>query len=43
MVAKDIFDMHKGKWKVYQINNNKPAQLFWKKAIEEYTDGKFTE
>lgn len=43
MVAKDIFDLHKGQWEVYQIDNNKPAQLFWKKTIEEYTDGKFTE
>lgn len=42
-VAKDIFDKHKGQWEVYQIDNNKPAQLFWKKAIEEYTGGKFTE
>lgn len=43
LVAKDIFDMHQGKWEVYQIDNNKPAQLFWKRAIEEYTGGKFTE
>ncbi|WP_419877607.1 GNAT family N-acetyltransferase [Brevibacillus centrosporus] len=43
LVAKDIFDLHKGQWEVYQIDNNKPAQHFWKKVIEEYTDGKFTE
>jgi predicted acetyltransferase len=43
LVAKDIFKIHKGQWEVYQIDNNEPAQHFWKKAIEEYTGGKFTE
>jgi predicted acetyltransferase len=43
LVAIDIFTMHKGQWEVYQIDNNKPSQQFWKKAIEEYTDGKYTE
>ncbi|MET3292312.1 UNVERIFIED_CONTAM: putative acetyltransferase [Brevibacillus sp. OAP136] len=42
-VAKEIFQMHKGQWEVYQIDNNKPAQHFWKKTIDEYTGGKFTE
>jgi predicted acetyltransferase len=43
LVAKDIFTMHKGQWEVYQIDNNVPAQHFWKNAIEEFTGGKFTE
>ncbi|MEK4461412.1 MULTISPECIES: GNAT family N-acetyltransferase [unclassified Paenibacillus] len=43
LVAKDIFNIHKGQWEVYQIDNNEPAQRFWKKVIEEYTGGKFTE
>ena len=43
LVAIDIFTTHKGQWEVYQINNNKPAQQFWKKVIEEYTDGEYTE
>lgn len=43
LVAMDIFKMYKGQWEVYQIDNNVPAQHFWKKAIEEYTGGKFTE
>ncbi|WP_256973810.1 GNAT family N-acetyltransferase [Brevibacillus brevis] len=42
-VAKDIFNMHKGPWEVYQIDSNEPARHFWKKTIEEYTGGKFTE
>ncbi len=43
LVAKDIFRKHQGQWEVYQVDNNLPAQYFWKKAIEEYTNGKFTE
>lgn len=43
LIAIDIFDRHKGQWEVYQIDSNKPAQFFWKKAIEEYTGGKYTE
>jgi predicted acetyltransferase len=43
LIAKDIFKIHKGQWEVYQIDNNVPAQHFWKKVIEEYTGGKFTE
>ncbi|CAM3432818.1 GNAT family N-acetyltransferase [Brevibacillus invocatus] len=41
-VAKELFQMHKGHWEVYQIDNNKPAQHFWTNTIEEYTGGKFT-
>lgn len=42
-VAKQIFDLHKGKWEVYQRESNKPARIFWRKIIDEYTKGKFTE
>ena len=42
-VAKDIFDLHKGQWEVFQMEANIPAQKFWKKVITEYTDGKFTQ
>lgn len=42
-VAHQIFNLHKGKWEVFQKENNKPAQLFWKKVINEYTKGNFTE
>jgi predicted acetyltransferase len=42
-VAKEIFDLHKGQWEVYQRENNKPAQVFWTKIIDEYTKGHFLE
>ena len=42
-VAKQIFDLHKGSWEVYQIENNKPAQIFWNNVIDEYTKGAFKE
>ena len=42
-IAHQIFNLHKGKWEVFQKESNKPAQLFWNKVINEYTDGKFRE
>ncbi|MCA1041166.1 GNAT family N-acetyltransferase [Bacillus infantis] len=42
-VAKDIFGLHKGKWEIFQIEKNKPAQRFWRCVINEYTGGEFTE
>jgi predicted acetyltransferase len=42
-VAKEIFDLHIGQWEVFQIEKNKPAQFFWKKTINEYTNGDFQE
>ena len=43
MVAKEIFNLHRGLWEVYQMEANKPAQVFWKAIIAEYTKGLFTE
>ena len=42
-IAKQIFNLHKGQWEVYQKESNKPAQLFWNKIIDEYTKGQFKE
>jgi len=42
-ISFDIFNLHKGRWEVFQKENNKPAQLFWNKIIDEYTKGKFRE
>ena len=39
--AKQIFDLHKGDWEVYQRENNLPARSFWIKVIDEYTQGQF--
>lgn len=41
--AQQVFNLHKGQWEVYQKESNKPAQIFWRKVIDEYTKGKFTE
>jgi len=42
-VAFDLFNKFKGIWKVAQIETNKPAQKFWKKIIERYTNNNFQE
>lgn len=38
-----IFDRFCGTWVVGQTINNIPAQVFWKKIIDEYTGGNFEE
>jgi len=40
-VAKEIWNMHPGRWEVSVIPNNKPALKFWEKAISEFTFGSF--
>ena len=42
-VARQLFNLHKGQWQVYQMENNLPAQLFWQQVIDEYTQGVFKE
>jgi predicted acetyltransferase len=42
-VAHRIFDMFPGQWSVAQVENNQPAQAFWRKVISEYTQGNFQE
>src|SRR3954471_17134264 len=42
-VATQIFNIHRGQWEVHQRENNKPAQEFWSKVINEYTSGQFSE
>ena len=39
--AELIFDMFPGTWEISVWKENIPAQKFWEKAINEYTDGKF--
>ncbi|CAG9622757.1 GNAT family N-acetyltransferase [Sutcliffiella rhizosphaerae] len=43
LVAKDIIRSHKGEWEVFQIEKNKPAQLFWRNVIADFTGGQYTE
>ena len=42
-VAHRIFDKFPGQWSVAQVENNHPAQAFWRKVISEYTQGNFQE
>lgn len=42
-VAKEIWNMHPGKWEVSVIPNNKSALKFWEKAINEYAYGAFNQ
>ena len=42
-IATKIFAMHQGDWEIYQKLKNRPAFLFWKKTIEEFTGGRFSE
>jgi predicted acetyltransferase len=42
-MAEQVFQFHKGQWEIYQKENNKPAQAFWRKIISDYTNGQFKE
>lgn len=39
-VAFECFNMYKGIWEVSPSCNSESAYLFWKKVIDEYTNGK---
>ena len=41
-VAKYIFDLFKGEWEVRVLHANTPALPFWRKVVNEYTDGNNT-
>ncbi|MFD0869477.1 Predicted acetyltransferase [Chlamydia abortus] len=40
--AMKVFDMHRGRWEVTQLERNIPAQQFWNRVITEYTSGRFS-
>jgi predicted acetyltransferase len=42
-VAFKTFDQFRGKWEVRELNENVTAQEFWRKVINEYTNGNFKE
>lgn len=42
-VAFHIFNLLPGLWEVAQIKANKPAQVFWRKVINDFTHGNFEE
>jgi predicted acetyltransferase len=38
-----LFDLYPGRWEVAQLSSNSPAQDFWRKVINEYTGGYYTD
>lgn len=42
-VAVHMFDSFHGLWHVSEIRKNTPAQGFWRKVIQKYTDGSYEE
>jgi len=42
-VAQQIWQMHQGLWEVSVIPENKPALIFWRKAINEFTKSNYLE
>ncbi len=43
MVATQIFDMFPGNWLIHEMWNNYRAQAFWRRVINDYTDGHYDE
>ncbi|MBE4908239.1 GNAT family N-acetyltransferase [Bacillus luteolus] len=43
VVARRIFDMFLGDWKITQIAKNYPAQAFWRSVIKDYTNDQYSE
>ena len=41
--AMNLFDQFPGRWEVREMPANKPAQAFWRRVINNYTGGTFTE
>lgn len=42
-VATHLFNQFQGKWEVAEMEENIPAQKFWRKVISAYTKGNFEE
>ncbi|WP_165279903.1 GNAT family N-acetyltransferase [Paenibacillus protaetiae] len=37
------FDLYAGNWRVSEFDWNKPAQLFWRKVIKDYTQNNYVD
>lgn len=42
-VASQIFSKFQGEWEVSELEENIPAQNFWRKVIKDFTNGNFQE
>ncbi|MGG3280004.1 GNAT family N-acetyltransferase [Paenibacillus solani] len=40
-IAVELFNRFQGIWKVAVLESNKPAQKFWRKTIERYTNNRY--
>ncbi len=43
IVARKVFDMFLGEWRITQIAKNYPAQAFWRSVIKDYTNDQYSE
>jgi len=41
--ARQIFQRFPGRWRVAVWADNQPAQVFWRKVVEDYSQGEFSE
>ncbi len=42
-VAFHLFDSTPGRWEVFEMEGNMPAQKFWRRIVNQYTGGDFDE
>lgn len=42
-VAHQLFAQFRGNWEVYQVRENIEATAFWRRVINEFTQGQYTE
>lgn len=42
-MAKEVFEKHKGKWEIRTLLKNKRAQEFWRKVVNDFSKGNYTE
>lgn len=42
-VAYDVFRQFPGLWEVGQMQSNTPAQMFWRRVVDDFTQGNFHE
>jgi predicted acetyltransferase len=42
-IAHELFNRFRGRWKVEQFADNKPAVAFWRSVVDRYCNGQFEE
>ena len=41
LAASKIFDLHQGKWILFQLSRNTQARTFWQHVLDDYTRGQY--